>query len=225
MGASSGGEARRHRKPQFAVGEGGHERRIRGSIGNTIGKQCCKRAPIWGATLPCEGWNVLAASWEPGMSMPTDGAVVGPLGSRHEASGMDAGAAPWSNVREPVIRDELRAIYAALLVELGTTPTRPHVLRWTKLTAEACAATYALSEEAAQVALRRHYGRGRRPTRQLAAQMAKRQALQVETCERMLRTLRELASAPTRSSSADSSLGERLLSLPRSADGNGAAHA
>jgi hypothetical protein len=118
---------------------------------------------------------------------------------------------PWETVVEPA-RSELCAIFADLLAEVGDAT--PVARRWAKMTAEVWAVAGSLSQEAAVLAIRRRTGRGRRPTRAVVSQAAKRQALEIDSADKALRGLRDLAGRKGQPA-ADDDLRDRMLSLPR----------
>lgn len=103
---------------------------------------------------------------------------------------MGANACPWETVAEPV-RAELRALFEEIVAEVGCST--PLALRWAKMTVETWAVAGSLSQEAAVLAIRRRLGRGRRPTRAVVSQAAKRQALELDSADKALRSLRDLA--------------------------------
>ncbi|OGL26561.1 MAG: hypothetical protein A3G44_15640 [Candidatus Rokubacteria bacterium RIFCSPLOWO2_12_FULL_73_47] len=99
----------------------------------------------------------------------------------------------WGDLPEPV-RRELRAIYRDLRREYRVPPSRLS-RRLLKAAAEAWAVADAVSGEAAQVALARRGGRGRRPSAGQVRTAAKRQGLQLLTLREALGRLEALAGA------------------------------
>lgn len=127
---------------------------------------------------------------------------------------MGANNDPWEQVAEPA-RSELRALYADLGAEVPFSSKRL-AERWAKLTAEAWAMADGVSQEAAVLAVRRRTGTGRRPTRQVVASAARRQALQIDTAAKALSTLRELTGRTNGHGNGHhgDDLAARLLALP-----------
>jgi hypothetical protein len=109
---------------------------------------------------------------------------------RPEGHPMTAENALWPELPE-FARSELLELYEDLRAEVGFSGRLAS--RWARLVAEAWVATDGVSQEAAIISVRRRLRRGRAKTRQVVATATKRQALQIDTVDKALRTLRELA--------------------------------